>query len=88
MRIILRLMFYFSPVIYGVNDVTDRLGTIGDLYLLNPLAGIFDLYRTAFFPDEWAGWGAVGIATAVSVVVFVAGVLVFRRLEGRVLKEI
>ena len=88
MRIIMRLMFYFSPVIYGVNDVTDRLGTIGDLYLLNPLAGIFDLYRTAFFPDEWAGWGAVGIATAVSVVVFVAGVLVFRRLEGRVLKEI
>ena len=88
MRIVMRLLFYFSPVIYGVQDVTDRLGAVGDLYLLNPLAGIFDLYRTAFFPDEWAGWGAVGIAAGVSVVVFVVGVLVFRRLEGRVLKDI
>lgn len=90
MRIVMRLLFYFSPVIYGVKDVTesDRLGPAGNLFLLNPLAGIFDLYRTAFFPDEWAGWGAVGIATGVSVAVFVAGVLVFRRLEGRVLKEI
>ena len=90
MRIVMRLLFYFSPVIYGVKDVTesDRLGPVGKLFLLNPLAGIFDLYRTAFFPDEWAGWYAVGFAAGVSVVVFVVGVLVFRRLEGRVLKEI
>ncbi len=88
MRIVMRLLFYFSPVIYGVNDVTSRLGGVGDLFLLNPLAGIFDLYRIAFFPDQWAGWTAVGLATAVSVLVFVTGIYVFRRLEGRVLKEI
>lgn len=90
MRIIMRLLFYFSPVIYGVQDVTQakRLGPIGDFYLLNPLAGIFDLYRAAFFPDQWSGWTGVGIAAAASVVVFVAGVLVFRRLEGTVLKAI
>jgi ABC-2 type transport system permease protein len=83
-------VFYFSPVIYGVHDVTesDRLGPVGDLYLLNPLAGIFDLYRTAFFPDEWSGWTGVAISAAVSVLVFVLGVYVFRRLEGTVLKEI
>jgi ABC-2 type transport system permease protein len=88
MRIVMRLLFYFSPVIYGVNDVTSRLGGIGDLYLLNPLAGIFDLYRTAFFPDQWAGWLAVSMAAVVSAGIFVLGVLVFRRLEGTVLKEI
>ncbi len=88
MRIVMRLLFYFSPVIYGVNDVTGRLGAVGDLFLLNPLAGIFDLYRTAFFPDQWAGWTAVVLATAVSMLVFVVGIYVFRRLEGRVLKEI
>jgi ABC-2 type transport system permease protein len=88
MRIVMRLLFYFSPVIYGVNDVTQKLGAAGDIFLLNPLAGIFDLYRIAFFPDEWAGWTAVVLAIAVSCLVFIAGVYVFRRLEGRVLKEI
>lgn len=89
MRIVLRLLFYFSPIIYGVSDVQSRLGgTVADLYVLNPLAGIFDLYRTAFFADEWAGWGAVGIAAGVSVTMLVVGIFTFRRLEGTVLKEI
>jgi ABC-2 type transport system permease protein len=90
MRIVLRLLFYFSPVIYGLHDVTesDRLGPAKDLFLLNPLAGIFDLYRISFFPDQWSGWPPVVIAAAGSVLVFVAGIYVFRRLEGRVLKEI
>jgi len=88
MRIVMRLLFYFSPVIYGVNDVTQKLGPAGDLFLLNPLAGIFDLYRIAFFPDQWAGYTAVILAAAVSSIIFVVGVFVFRRLEGRVLKEI
>lgn len=89
MRIVLRLMFYFSPVIYGVHDVQQRLGgVVADLYILNPLAGIFDLYRTAFFADNWAGWNAVGISAAICLAVLVVGILTFRRLEGAVLKEI
>lgn len=89
MRILTRLLFYFSPVIYGVNDVRDKLGgVVADLYILNPLAGIFDLYRTAFFPDEWAGWGAVGVSALIAFAMLAIGVTVFRRLEGTVLKEI
>ena len=59
------------------------------LYILNPLAGIFDLYRTAFFPDQWVrlgrrrrGGGHLGGHAGRS------GIRVFRRLEGTVLKEI
>ena len=89
MRIVMRLLFYFSPILYGVHDVQDRLGGVAaDLYVLNPLAGIFDLYRASFFPDQWAGWGAVVVSAVFSVVVFALGVVVFRRLEGAVLKEI
>jgi ABC-2 type transport system permease protein len=89
MRILLRLLFYFSPVIYGVHDVQSRLGeTVAKLYILNPLAGIFDLYRTAFFADEWAGWGAVGVSATIAALMLVLGVATFRRLEGTVLKEI
>jgi ABC-2 type transport system permease protein len=89
MRIVLRLLFYFSPIIYGVEDVRDRLGgVVADLYFFNPLAGIFDLYRSAFFPDSWSGWGGVGVSAAVAVVLLGVGATVFRRLEGTVLKEI
>ena len=68
MRIVLRLLFYFSPILYGVHDVQRKLGGVAaDLYVLNPLAGIFDLYRRAFFPDQWAGWGAVAVSAVFSV---------------------
>jgi ABC-2 type transport system permease protein len=89
LRIVLRLLFYFSPVIYGIQDVQNRLGeTVSNLYILNPLAGIFDLYRAAFFPDQWVGWGAVGVSALVAVALLVLGVTTFRRLEGTVLKEV
>lgn len=89
MRIVTRLLFYFSPILYGLHDVEHRLGDVtAKLYILNPLAGIFDLYRCAFFPDQWAGWGAVAVSAVVSVVLFFLGATVFRRLEGAVLKEI
>jgi len=89
MRILLRLLFYFSPIIYGINDVQQRLGdTIATFFILNPLTGIFDLYRSAFFSEEWSGWDSVGISAAWSLVLLVLGIRVFRRFEGTVLKEI
>ena len=91
MRIVMRLLFYFSPILYGVNDVTesDRLGgRRGDLFLLNPLAGIFDLYRSPSSPTSGpAGTPVVSLRCCLGGV-FALGVVVFRRLEGAVLKEI
>ena len=51
MRIVTRLLFYFSPILYGLNDVEGRFGpVVGKLYILNPLAGLFDLYRLGVLP--------------------------------------
>jgi ABC-2 type transport system permease protein len=91
MRIVLRLLFYFSPIIYGLHDVTSgkrHLGVFAHVYILNPFAGIIDLYRAAFFPQQWGGWEAVVVAAVVSTVILFAGIVVFHRLEGAVLKEI
>lgn len=88
-RIVLRLGFYLSPIIYGVNDVQSRLGGgVADLFLFNPLAGILDLYRTAFFPEEWSGWPALSVSIGTAIGLLVLGSVVFRRLEGTILKEI
>lgn len=59
------------------------------LYSLNPMAGILNAYHAVLFPDvvdDVALWLAV--AAVVSVIIFVSGWSVFRRLEARVLKEL
>lgn len=84
-KLALRFLFYASPVIYGLSD----LGKLGleQLAAFNPLAGIFSLYRAAFFPDQ-LDWFAVGVSAAMSLVLLLIGILVFRRTERAVLKEI
>jgi len=83
-KLILRALFYASPVIYGVSDLP---GIFETLAAFNPLAGIFALYRVGFFPGEWDPW-VVGIGAVMSFAFLGLGILVFRRLERSVLKEL
>lgn len=83
-KLILRALFYASPVIYGVGDLP---GMFRDVAALNPLAGIFTLYRVGFFPDQWDTLSVV-MAAVMSVVFLLLGIVVFRRLENAVLKEL
>ncbi len=83
-RLILRALFYASPIIYGVHDVP---GVFRELGMFNPLSGIFTMYRAAFFPEQWDSL-AVGMSAIISVVFLGLGIVVFRRLERPVLKEL
>ncbi|MEO6941707.1 MAG: ABC transporter permease [Terrimesophilobacter sp.] len=83
-KLILRFLFYASPIIYGLNHLPHGLDRIA---AFNPLAGIFALYRSAFFPDQ-LDWHIVIVGTVVSLVLLAIGILVFRRTEHSVLKEI
>ncbi|MGN6610882.1 MAG: ABC transporter permease [Angustibacter sp.] len=85
-RIGLRVMFYLSPVIYSVNSI--NIGALRELFALNPLTGIIELYRAVAFPDVFAGWGVVGVAALICVLALLAGAVIFRRLENAVLKEL
>ncbi|UNK69713.1 ABC transporter permease [Microbacterium sp. H1-D42] len=82
--LILRAMFYATPIIYNVQDLPGLFQTIG---MFNPLAGIMTLYRMAFFPDQWQPQ-AVLISVAMSLIILVLGIWVFRTLERPVLKEL
>jgi len=83
-RLILRALFYASPIIYGIYDLP---GVFPTLAAFNPLAGIFSLYRVAFFPDQWDPF-ALAISAVMCVGFLGAGLIVFRRLEPAVLKEL
>ena len=83
-KLALRFLFYASPIIYGVSDLPANLQFWASF---NPLAGIFSLYRAAFFPSE-LNWLTIGIGATMCVLFLVVGILVFKRTERAVLKEI
>jgi len=83
-KLILRVLFYASPIVYGVQDLP---GVLPAVMAFNPLAGIFTMYRAGFFPAQWDGF-TVTVGAVMSVLFLLLGMLVFRRLERPVLKEL
>ncbi|GAB7303864.1 ABC transporter permease [Clavibacter michiganensis subsp. michiganensis] len=83
-KLVLRFLFYASPIVYSSSDLPAELHPWA---ALNPLTGVFGLYRAAFFPSE-LDWYAVGVSAAISAGLVVVGALVFRRSLPAVLKEI
>jgi ABC-2 type transport system permease protein len=85
-RILLRVMFYLTPVVYGVHHITNHWLSL--VMNLNPMTGIIDLYRRGVFPDTRTDWQVPATSAVVIVVVFALGAWIFRRLEPAVLKEL
>ncbi|WP_235933998.1 ABC transporter permease [Paramicrobacterium chengjingii] len=83
-KLILRFLFYASPIVYGFSDLPE---SIQPFAAFNPLAGIMSIYRSAFFADQLNVF-AVAMSVLVSVVLLAIGVLVFSRSERSVLKEL
>lgn len=83
-KLVLRVLFYASPVIYGVSDLP---AAAQPLAWFNPLSGIFALFRAGFFPDE-LNWMLIAVSAAITAVILVIGIVVFKRSIGSVLKEL
>ncbi len=83
-RIVIRVMFYLSPVLYSVSNIPERMQ---GLAFLNPLVGILGLYRVGFWPQEAGSALAYAVSSALCVLALVVGLVVFHRLEPRILKE-
>jgi ABC-2 type transport system permease protein len=83
-KLILRALFYASPIIYGVADLPV---IFSQLAAFNPLSGIFTLYRMGFFPEQWDTFTVV-VGALMSLGFLGLGLLVFRSLERPVLKEL
>lgn len=88
-KIVLRFMFYATPVIYGLSDIykADMPEILRQIYLLNPMTGLVSMYRSGFFAEQ-LHWDAVIVSAVVSLILFFAGWKVFSQLESAVLKEI
>ncbi len=83
-KLILRFGFYASPIVYSTLDLPENLSNWAGL---NPLSGLFSLYRAAWFPEE-LDWSLVGMSALTSALLLLIGLAVFRRTLPAVLKEI
>ena len=86
-RILIRVLFYATPVIYAGHLVPEPYDKVT---WLNPMAGILEVMRAGLFPhDEFPIlWGAIAASAMTSIALLVIGFQVFSRLERAVLKEI
>lgn len=84
-RLLVRLGFYLTPIIYSVSDIPEAAQFLS---YFNPMTGIVTLYRAGFWPQ-----GAEILYPLISAVVwslglFTLGVIFFRKIEATVLKEV
>ncbi|MBP1685797.1 MAG: putative O-antigen export system, permease protein RfbA [Deltaproteobacteria bacterium] len=78
--LLLQIWMYACPIVYPLSMVPLRLRR---WYLLNPMAGIIDAYRQVIVKGALPDWYALGVATAVSIAVAIAGYVTFKRLEDQ-----
>jgi len=83
-RIAMRAMFYLTPVLYAISNIPARIRPFA---ALNPVVAPLGLYRIGFWPQEHESAFHYAISFGICAVLLVAGILVFRRLEPRILKE-
>lgn len=90
-RLLVRVLFYAAPIIYPLNKVYESTllpGWVKKIYLADPMVGIFQLYHSAWFPNEWPSPALLGTSALGTFVVLALGIWTFRRLEPSVLKEL
>jgi ABC-2 type transport system permease protein len=85
--VISQVLFYASPVIISVETVRERVSeAVLHLYMLNPLAVVFQQFRHAVINHSTlsagqalGGWGQLAEPLAIVVAVFALGFWVFNR---------
>lgn len=90
MRLIHRLVFYSTPIIYPLSMVhdSDMPQWVKTVYQANPLVGILELHHAAWFPDLFPSTSLLVTSVVGSLATLLLGWWVFRRLEPAVLKEL
>ena len=83
---IVRLWFYASPIFYSIEGIVSERFLA--LYLLNPLAVILMLFRTALMGLAPPNFRSVLIASLVCILIFAASLWIFIKKEDNMVKRI
>jgi len=82
---LLTLLFFGSPIIYALDGLEQWLQ---DILVLNPMASLVTVYRSAAFAGPIAGPGQWAIAMAVGLLSWWCGCAVFTRLRETLVEAV
>jgi len=77
--VVLLVWFYITPVIYPVEMVPDRYKILFDL---NPLSLVLNAYRRVLLDGTSPGWDRMLLGIAASLLAFLVGYYLFKRMEA------
>jgi len=77
---VIQVWMFASPLAYSTLIIPDSMSW---LYKLNPMVGVIDGFRWAIFQSTVFPLNSILYACATSFLVFIIGMLIFKRLESR-----
>ena len=77
---VIQVWMYASPLAYSTLIIPDSLSW---LYKLNPMVGVIDGFRWAIFQSTVFPVNSILYSCAISLSIFIIGMLIFKRLESR-----
>lgn len=83
-RHILRLWFYLSPALYGVDlivQLSEKYPLVGLVMLLNPFTTLFTAYRAAIYDGVSPDWASLAILSVASILLLLVATWYFKRVE-------
>jgi lipopolysaccharide transport system permease protein len=81
----LTLLFYVTPVFYGLDHIPEQYQ---DVFKANPLATLIEGYRAALIGSPWPSALRLAVVTALALAVALGGFLAFRRLRWGFVDEL
>ena len=79
LTVILNLWLYLTPIVYPATAIPEQFKSW--VFWLNPMTAIAEVYRDLVLVGEVTHWGEWGVASVISIVIFIFGFSVYRRLR-------
>lgn len=83
--ILLQLLFYATPIVYGIDIIPASFQWI---LKLNPMSYVIDGYRSIFYYQRMPDLVGLGIVFAISIGLCIVGYLIFNKLQKRFAEEL
>jgi lipopolysaccharide transport system permease protein len=77
--VVLNLWFYVTPIIYPASAIPESFR--GWVFWLNPIATISEIYRDIILVGEIKHWSEWGVASGISLIIYLLGTKVYKHLR-------
>ena len=82
MQFATQLLMYAAPVVWPVSLIEENFGLLARrIYGLYPMAGVIEGFRSAILGTNPMPWDLIGMGTISSVILFLSGIVYFKRME-------